>query len=71
MTNAAMVALIAWLDASDKNAQQNDTEWSEGFKKVMSAQDALKRYFSSNEISGFIINKDELRKIISEHRVQQ
>ena len=68
MTNTAMVALIAWLDASDKNAQQNDTEWSAGFKKVMLAQDALKRYFSSNEISGFIINKEELRAVVSSYK---
>lgn len=68
MTNAAMVALIAWLDASDKNAKQNDTEWSAGFKNVMTAQDALKRYFSSNEISSFIINKDELRAVVAAYK---
>lgn len=68
MTNTAMVALIAWLDASDKNAQQNDTEWAAGFRKVMTAQDALKRYFSSKEISGFIINKDELRAVVATYK---
>ena len=70
MEDVAMLALIAWLDASDRNAQQSDEEWTSGFQEVMTLQAILSKHFSMSEIDGFIIHKDELREIIKKQAIE-
>jgi len=63
-TKEAIKALILWLSMSDLNAKQSDEEWAKGFALVQKAQEALGQYFTSEEITAFILNKDELRTIL-------
>ena len=66
LSNTAMVALIAWLDASDRNAKDTDENWAKGFREVKKALTSLEKYFTPQEITEFIVNKDELRTRINQ-----
>jgi len=64
LSNKAMIALIAYVDASYRNAKDTDENWAKGFREVEHTLDALHKYFTQQEIDGIIINKSELREIL-------
>ena len=68
ISDKAMIALIDYVDASDKNTQMSDDEWAAGFRVVQQKTENLRKYFTSDEIKGFITNRSELREIINAHK---
>ena len=69
LPDKAIIALLDWLDASDRNSKDTDEDWAAGFKEVQEKQIRLRDYFTLQEITGFIINKDELRAAIDACKV--
>jgi hypothetical protein len=67
LSDAAIITLIAWLDASDRNAKDTDEDWPKGFMEVQKLQEKLRTYFTKQEITGFILNMDKLRDIINQY----
>ncbi len=68
LSDAAIMALIAWHEASKENSQDSDDDWAAGFMKVQRLQDNLCKYFSSEEITGFILHREKLDKIIESYK---
>jgi hypothetical protein len=64
MTKAALVAIAAYVEASDRNAKDTDENWPKGFRLVQHCLDTLKNYFTPQEIDRIIINRGELKAII-------
>lgn len=59
-------AVLEWIIASDLCAQASDEDFPRYWRNCSEKQDNLHQYFTDEAVTSIIINKNDIRQIISD-----